>query len=161
MIRSDFQPVTGPKTTGLSGSEFGFSVEALDHTDRELAFGSEPVEHKRSTTSQHAGAALHRPDLRSHRAHAPSVEEAPGPIGRAVAPEELEVLLEQVAPHAAQVVPQEIRQPHFLLLGEVLGPLQQQPPHLGQDGLAVPGPELAGFLGTDPIDGLAEVPPMM
>jgi hypothetical protein len=97
----------------------------------------------------HAGDALHRPDLRSHRAHARSVEEAPGPIWRAVAPEELEVLLEQGAPHAAQVVPQEIRQPHFLLLGEVLGPLQQQPPRLAQDGLALPGPELAGFLGTD------------
>ncbi len=111
MIQSDFQPVIGPKTIGLSGSESGFSVEALDHAARERAFGSEPVEDKRSMAPQHAGDALHRPDLRSHRAHAPSVEEAPGPIGRAVAPEELEVLLEQVAPHAAQVVPQEIRQP--------------------------------------------------
>lgn len=107
---------------------------------------------------QHAGDALHRPDLRSHRACAPSVEEAPGPIGRAVAPEELEVLLEQITPHGAQVVPQEIRQPHFLCFCEVLGSLQQQPPRLGQDGLLATDFDLPRFLGTDLIDGLAEVP---
>ena len=73
-------------------------------------------------------------------------------------PEELEVLLEQVAPHAAQVIPQEIRQPHFLCFYEVLGALQQPPPRLGQDGLLATGFDLPRFLGTDLIDGLAEVP---
>jgi hypothetical protein len=34
----------GAKTVGLSGSEFGLGVEALDHAARELAFGPEPVE---------------------------------------------------------------------------------------------------------------------
>ena len=44
MIQSDFQPMIGPKTVGLSGSEFGLGVETLDHAARELAFGPEPVE---------------------------------------------------------------------------------------------------------------------
>jgi hypothetical protein len=50
------------------------------------------------------------------------------------------VLLAQVAAHGAQVVPQEICQLHFLLFGEVLWPLEQQPPRLGQDGARGPGP---------------------
>ena len=52
-------------------------------------------------------------------------------------------------------VKREIRQPHFLFLGEVLGPLEQQPLRLGQDGLAAAGLELPRLLGTDLIDGLA------
>ncbi len=42
-LQSDFQPVIGPKTIGLSGGEFGLGVEALDHAARELAFGTEAV----------------------------------------------------------------------------------------------------------------------
>jgi hypothetical protein len=33
---------------------------------------------KRSMAPQPAGDALHRPELRLHRAHAPSVQETPG-----------------------------------------------------------------------------------
>ena len=36
MIQSDFQPVIGPKTVSLSGSEFGLGVEALDHAARDV-----------------------------------------------------------------------------------------------------------------------------
>jgi hypothetical protein len=56
---------------GVSGSECCLRVEALDHAVRDPAFGPEPVEDKRLMAPQHAGDALHRPDLRSHRARAP------------------------------------------------------------------------------------------
>jgi hypothetical protein len=43
--------MVGLETVGLSGSQFGLAVEALDHAARVLAFGSEPVEDKRSMAS--------------------------------------------------------------------------------------------------------------
>ncbi len=45
----------------------------------------------------------------------------------------LEVFLEEVAPHRAQVVPEQIRQPDVLLLAEVLGTLEQQPAGVSQE----------------------------
>jgi hypothetical protein len=51
MIQGSFQPMIGSKTVSLSVSEFGLAVEALDDAARELPFGSEPVEDKRSMAS--------------------------------------------------------------------------------------------------------------
>jgi hypothetical protein len=49
MIQGSFQPMIGSKTVSLSVSEFGLA--ALDDAARELPFGSEPVEDKRSMAS--------------------------------------------------------------------------------------------------------------
>ena len=97
MIQSDFQPVIGSKTVSLSGSEFGLGVEALDQAARELSFGSEPVEDKRSMAPQHAGDALHRPDLRSHPCACTIGRGSTRPNRASGSPRRIEVLLEQVA----------------------------------------------------------------
>jgi hypothetical protein len=78
-------------------------------------------------TPQHAGDSLHRLNLRAHRACAPLIEEPPCPIGRGVAPKELEVLLEQVAPDRPQIVSQQLGQADLLLLAQVLRASEQQP----------------------------------
>jgi hypothetical protein len=62
-----------------------------------LAFGAEPVEQKPPMSPQHPRDPFHRLDLRAHRMGAPVIQKAPGPVARAVAPEELKILLEQTA----------------------------------------------------------------
>ena len=108
MIQSQFQRMIGSKAEGFSGGQFGLGVESFNHAAGELTFGAEPVEQQRAVTPQHSSDLLHRFELRAHRTGAPVIEELPGPIRRAIAPEKLKVLLEQVAAHGAQIVAQQI-----------------------------------------------------
>ena len=120
MIQGDFYPAKRAKPVGFSGGQFRLVVEPLHHSAGKLFFGAEPVQQQAAMALHHAGDFLHRLDLRPHDALAPSVEEPPRPIRRDVAPEELEVLLEQIAPDGLQVAPQQLGQAALLFLAQPL-----------------------------------------
>jgi len=99
MIQGDFHRCVGSESVGLSQGQCRLVVKSLDGARGNRALGPESVEQQR------ACHLLHRPDLRTHRTYAPSARELFGPVRRDVAPEELEVFLEQEfkgsAPHGA------------------------------------------------------------
>src|SRR5665213_834136 len=104
MIQRRFRGVEGAESVGFSHGQFGFVVQPFDHAAGELLFGPKIVEDQLAMTSQGLGDFLHGLDPRAHRLLAPIVEKAGGPGWRAVIPELLEVLLEQVRPHRLEVV---------------------------------------------------------
>ena len=126
MIQGDFLCTKSSKPVGFSGSQFSLGVEPLHDATGQLAFGTEPVQQEVAVSSQHAGHSLHRLDPGSQGGAAPTIEKAPGPVGRSIAPEELEVFLEQTGTNRFQVVPQQIGQPAALFFGEPLGAFEQQ-----------------------------------
>ena len=75
------------------------------------------VEHQLAVVAQGAGDLLHRLDPRAHHLATPFVEELAGPGRRLVVPELLEVFLEQIGPHALQVVAQDVAQLDALVIG--------------------------------------------
>ena len=87
----------GPKPEGFSGGQFCFGVETLHDTAGKLSFGPEPVKKQGPMSTRHLGHLLYRFNLRSHRLTALSVQKPDCPVRRGVAPELLELLLQQVA----------------------------------------------------------------
>ena len=79
---------------------------------------------------QAASNRLHRLDLAPHSARAPLVQEFPRPCRADVFPKLLEVLPQQVAADALQVVLEQLGQFHRLLVSQVLPSLQQTPPRV-------------------------------
>ena len=108
MIEGNFSGAVGPESIGPSGDHFEPVVHALDDARGNLAERPEPVEEQAPVSLQRVGDLHHRLDARPGRSLAPGVEEGDGPTGRAVSPEVLEVLLEQVGPHRLEVVPDEV-----------------------------------------------------
>ena len=157
MIQGNFSAAEGPKTEGFSGGQFCFGVEALHNTAGKLPFGAEPVEQQRPVIAQHSRDPFHWLDLRAHGLGAPDIQKATGPVRRYVAPEELELLLEQVGADRFEVVLQQLGQPDLLFLGEVFRALEQQPATLAQNRLIAVLLERFGFAGAHLVERLAEV----
>src|SRR4030067_2745944 len=107
--------------------------------------------------AEHAGDSLQGLELGAQGAGAPPVEELPGPSRSDIVPEQLEVLLEEVGTHGSELVAQQLGELAFLVVGEVLGPLEQTEAHPLEHGLVAGGLEALGFLGAHLVDGLAEV----
>jgi hypothetical protein len=116
-----------PVTKGLSGDQLHLRVEALDHRRGVLLLGAEVVEDQVAVREQHLRLGLHRGDRAAHDHLAPAVEELARPGGRAVGPEVVEVLLEDVGAGGPQVQAKEVAEPAGLLGGQVARPLEQAP----------------------------------
>jgi len=157
MIQSDFSSMIGPKTIGFSGSQFRFVVEALDDPAGELSFGPEPVQQQGPMFPQSAGNLLHWLNLRAHRFCAPFVQKLPCPIRRSVRPEELKLLLQEIASNRFQVVLQKVRQFGFLSFRQVLRPFEQQPAALGQHRFITLILQLFRLLGAHFVNRLVQV----
>lgn len=76
---------------------------------------------------------------------------------REVAPEELELLLQQIAPDRFEVVLEQLGQADLLFVAEVLRSLEQQPAAFGEHRLVTLGLHLPGLLGAHFVDRFAKV----
>src|SRR5579863_8488706 len=96
MEQRDPDGIEFPIPEGFSGHQFHSCVEPLDDAGRILLLGAEVVEDQVAVRLQHLRLGLHRLDATAHGHVAPAVEEPSRPDGRHVAPEVVEVLLEDV-----------------------------------------------------------------
>ncbi len=157
MIEGDFRRSKAPIAVRLSGGDFDFVVETLDNACGDYPSGSKPVQDQWPMSAQRLGDFLHRFDLRAHGAGAPAIEESSSPVGGDVAPEELEVLLEQVASHRLEVVAQQVGELDLLGFAEVLGAFEQAPATALEHRFEPLALEFSGFGSTDLVDGLVHV----
>ena len=158
MVERHLSRFEGSKAIGFSEGQFQAVVQTLDHTAGNLLPGPKPVQQQGPVLARHTSYPLHRLKARAQGPRRPAVQEFPRPEGRAVVPEELEVLLEQAGADGFQIVAQQLRQLDFLLLGQVLGALQQAPAAMRQyrfSPLSFQGP---GFLGSHRIHRLVHMP---
>jgi len=109
-------------------------------------------------TPQAPGNLLHRDDPAAHGAGAPSVEELHRPLGARVLPEPLEVLAEQMSPDALEVVLQDLLEPDFLMVREVLRSLEQAPAGLREDRLVAVPLQLGDLGPPDVVESHVHVP---
>ncbi len=149
--------VVGTKTVGTFCDDFGFVVETLHAAEGNLPFGLEPVEQEGPVRSEHAGNFLHGIEPGTHGSGTPLVQELAGPGGRTVAPEPLEVLLEQVGPDSLEVIGQQLGQFADLFFGQVLWPFQQTPAAPLQDRFFSVSLEFLGFFGSDFVNSFAHM----
>lgn len=91
MIQGDFHCSVGSESVRLSHGSFALSLNPST-VAAETAPGAEHVEQQGAMSPQCPCHFLHRLDLRTHGACAPSVQELPGPVRRDIIPEKLEVL---------------------------------------------------------------------
>ena len=157
VIQSDFQCPGGAEPIRPFGDHSGLPVEAFDNATGELPPGSEPVQDQVAVRAHHAGNILHRFEPRAQRPSAPAVEELSGPVRRHVAPQRLEVLLEQVGANRAQVATHQFRKPFRLPVGEILRTLEQEPAAVLEHRRPALGGELAGLGRAHFVDCLREV----
>src|SRR5271157_5183211 len=102
--------------------------------------------------TQRSDDLLHRFDLAPHRADTPLIQELYGPARTAVLPKPLEVLPQQMAANALEIVLQEFGQLHRLLFRAVLGTFQQAPAGMLQHRLVAVLRQSPGLLSPDLID---------
>ena len=157
MVQGYFHRMIRPKAEGFSGGQFRLGIQALDAATRQLPFGTKPVQQELPMATQHASHLLHRGKLGAHGSCTPGIQKLPSPIRRRIRPEKLEVFLQQITPHRAEIVTQQLGQTDFLLGTQVLRALQEQPPRLRQDGLIALGLERSGFLRAHVINGLVQM----
>src|SRR3954468_9986349 len=105
------------------------------------------------------GDLLHRLQPRAHHPARPFVQEPPGPRRASVLPEPLELLPQEIGPYRSQVVLQELRQLHRLLVRQVLRALQEAPPRTLQDRLVAVALQSLRLLRPDLVDRLAALLP--
>lgn len=106
--------------------------------------------------AEHARHLERRLEPRAAGLPAPAAQKAVGRGGRAAFPELLEILLEQVGADSAQVQLEQVGELGLLVLGEVVGALEQQPAAALERFLALLL-EFAGLGGADLVDHLAEL----
>ena len=157
MIQGYFYPMIRPKAEGFSYSQFGLGIQALDAATRQLPFGAKPVQQELPMAAQHAGDFFHGRQLRPHRSSTPPVQKLSRPIRRDIRPEKLEVFLQQITPHRAEIVPQQLGQTDVLLGTQVLRAFQEQPLRLRQDRLIAFGLERPRFLRPHFVDGFVQM----
>src|SRR5713226_6178066 len=154
MIEREFQDAKGTKTIGSSHGYFGFVVQSLDHTARNLLSGLEIVEQQLAVSTQRSGDLLHRRDAGSHRLLAPEIQERAGPGGRVVFPELLKIFFEEIGTDGLEVVAEQISQTELLLRGEILFALEHAPTRLLQQRRVALLGHLARLGGADLIQRL-------
>src|SRR6185295_1813087 len=115
-----------------------------------------PVEEELAVNAKGLGQALHWRDAGAHHLGAPAVEELAGPGDRRVVPQKLQLLLEQVGAHRSQVVLEQVAELAVLLLGQVLGALEQRPATALEHGLVTVALEPLDLRGPDLVDRLVE-----
>ena len=76
------------------------------------------------------------------------------PVRRHVAPQPLEVLLEQIGPNRPQVATHQVRQPVLLRIGEMLRTLEQEPAAVLEHRRLARGGELPDLGRADFVDRL-------
>ena len=96
MVERDFNCFESPKAIGFSEGQFQTVVETLNDAAGNSLFGPKPVQQQGSMLAQHASHFLQGLEARAQGPRTPTIQELPCPKGRAIVPEELEVLLEQV-----------------------------------------------------------------
>lgn len=106
--------------------------------------------------AEHARHLERRLEPRAAGLPTPAAQEAVGRGGRAAFPELLEILLERVGADSAQVQLEQVGELGLLVLGEVVGALEQQPAAALERFLALLL-EFAGLGGADLVDHLAEL----
>src|SRR5437667_11224363 len=104
MKQRDFRRLEFTEPIRLSGGEFCLVVETLDGSGGNSALSLEPIQDEVLMIAQHARDSLHRFDPRAHSIAAPPVQKDTSPEGRLVGPENLELLLEQIAPDSPEIV---------------------------------------------------------
>jgi hypothetical protein len=157
MIQGDFQRMIAAKAERLSGSQFCLVVKALHGSAGELSFGSEPVKQELMMAAQHLGHLLHRCEARTHRPLTPTVQKLASPVGRFVALEALEILLQQVGAHRLEVIAEQLGKLGLLLFGQVLRALEQEEAAVLEHRLLALGLQLLGLLCAHLVNGLAHV----
>src|ERR1700678_2488438 len=149
MIQGDLRMFVGAKAVGFSGRDSRLVVESLGGAVSEAAFGDKPVEQLASVLSERACELLEGGQSRAHGHGVPAVEEAPGPEVGGVGPEVLEVLFEKIGSDRAQVEGDQLAEPDLLGAPEVFRFFKQEPPGLGEDGMASGRSQEAKLLTTN------------
>jgi len=135
VIEREFQDAKCAEAIRSSHGDFGFVVEAFDHTAGKLLPGLEIVEQQLAVGAQRPGDLLHRLDAGSQRLIAPEIQEIAGPRRRGVRPELLKVFFQEIGTDGLEVVAEQISQPELLLSGEIRFSLQHTPPRFLQQRL--------------------------
>ena len=99
MIQRYFNSIRGFETVGLSHSQFGLVVEALDDATGKLTFCFKPVDDQRFVLPDLLCHLLHRIDFGAHSSCAAPIQKLSSPVRRYVLPQLLEVFLKQVGAH--------------------------------------------------------------
>ena len=105
-------------------------------------------------TPAHPGNLLHGLDARTQRRRAPGIQELPGPSGRLVGPQLLEVFLQQIGADAFEVIAEQLFESPLLGGGEILGALQEAPAGLLQHRLAALAGQCPRLLGAHVVQGV-------
>src|SRR5215472_13981172 len=103
MVERDFNCFESPEAIGFSEGQFQTVVETLNDAAGKPLFGPKPVQQQGSMLAQHSSDFLHRLEARAQGPRTPAIQELPCLKGRAIVPEELEILLEQVGADGFQV----------------------------------------------------------
>ena len=157
MIQGDSPRLISPKPKCFSGGQFCLVVEPLDHGAGTLSFCPEPVQQPGSVTSEHLGHLLHWFDLRAHGPGAPFIQKLARPIRRAVRPQKLKHLLQQVASDRLPIVLHQVGQSGPLFFRQILRPLEPQPARLGKHRLVAFRRQCLHLLCADFVNRLAQV----
>ena len=157
MIQSNFNSPGRAEAIRFSGSQFQTVVQTLHDAAGNRLPGTKPVEQKLSMGSKHARYLLHGLDPRAHHALAPKVEKLSSPERGDVVPEELKVLLQQIAAHRLQVVAQDVAHFDFLFRSQILWPFEQAPAGMGEDRGQSLLPQFSCLLRPNFVDGLVHM----
>src|SRR6266478_2801141 len=154
MIESEFQDTEGAKAIRSSHGHFSFVIQALDDTAGELLLSLEVIEDQSPVLTQGAGDLLQGFDTGTHGLSTPLVEELARPGRGVVLPELLKEFLEKISANGFEVEAKDVAQAEFLLVGEVLFALEQEPAGLLQDRIITLLSHAARLLGADVVEGL-------
>lgn len=108
-------------------------------------------------STQHLGNLLHRLEPGTHGSSTPIIQEFASPGGTYVAPEVLEIFLEQIGPDGFEVDSQQFLEFDNLLVCQVFRPFEQASTAAGKYRFFSSGLQLPRLRGSDLVDSFAKV----
>ncbi|HMR13153.1 MAG TPA: hypothetical protein PKE42_05395 [Arachnia sp.] len=155
VIQGDLCVFVGSKPVRFSHRDSCLSVKTFGGSRGELPACEEPVLELPLMVAEGSRELLEGRDAGPDGAARPVGEEARGGGDGAIAPEALEVLLQEVGAHGLQIDGDEVAQASALAAPEVLRSLEEEPPGLREVGLLSGRAQGADLVATYEVDGLA------
>jgi hypothetical protein len=158
MKQREFDALWCAEAIRFSGCQFPLAVDSLDSACRDGAQGEEPVDDRRPVPPRTLNDFLHWRKPAAQRLSARRLEELARPCRAGISPEPLELLEEQMGPDALEVVLQEVSELGGLVVGEVLGPLEQASAGTSEGSLVAIPAQLSELLPPHLVDRHVHVP---